>query len=159
MRFVRGVLLMLVAMAALGLAACGGDDDNGGGGEVSQEEYEQALTDFGNDFESAFTQLGNLQSVETPEEAAGLLDEAETLTRDAATDLEAIEAPSDVTDPHARLVGALGSLADTFSEASDAAEAGDTERLAELTSAPPAAVAELEEAAQEIEDAGYDPGD
>lgn len=157
-KWLRGLLMVLVAAAAIGLAACGGDDSNGngdGGGEVSREEYEQALTDFGSDFEDAFAQLGSLSGVGSPEEAAGLLAEAEMLTRDAASDLGAIEPPSDVTDPHERLVVALGSLADTFAEGADAAAAGDAGRLAELTSTPPAAIADLEAAAQEIEDAGY----
>ena len=92
----------VVAIVAVG-CGLGGDDS-----ATSQEDYQTAVVNSRDRVEFA---LGRLSKAQTREAFLERMDEAAETVDDAAGDLDDLGAPSDLADPHERLVDQLGQLA------------------------------------------------
>jgi len=138
----------LLAVAAV--AGCGGGSD-----ELSTDEYDARL---GQVFTAFNRELPKTTSALTPESslddrAAALADGQPVIER-AEGDLEAIEPPPDFADLHERLVSLVESFGEATSEAREAAEAGDAERLSEYQEATGRFQQELVLLGQDFQEAG-----
>jgi hypothetical protein len=147
-RFRHGLVGSLVAAALV--AGCGGELSN----EEYQGEVEGVLEPLGEELQ----RIGTETTMQTsPEEVAGGLGEAEDTLDTGITDLEEIEPPGDLEEPHDRLIGAFESFRDATTEAREAAEENDQEAL--LSEYPAAATefqSEVADIAQEFEEAGLE---
>ncbi len=92
----------MVAIAAVG-CGFGGDDST-----TSQADYQTAVVNTRDRVEFA---LGRLSKAQTLDEFLERMDEAAETIGDTAGDLDDVNAPDDLTDPHERLVDQLGQLA------------------------------------------------
>ena len=102
----------VVAIAAVGCGLGGGDD------ATSQEDYQAAVVNSRDRVEFA---LARLPKAQTLEEFLERMDEAAETIDDTAGDLDDVGAPSDLVDPHERLVGQLGQLASDIQGTADQA--------------------------------------
>ena len=102
----------VVVIAAVG-CGLGGDDD-----ATSQEDYQTAVVNSRDRVEFA---LARLPKAQTLEEFLERMDEAAETIDDTAGDLDDVGAPSDLADPHERLVDQLGQLASDIQGTADQA--------------------------------------
>ena len=165
--------ILVVGVTALGLGACGGDDDSDttapagpaateettATDSAANEEYvrevSEALQPTITASEELQTEAGNISS---PDDLAPLLTTAQESYEESAQELEAIEAPADVADLHARLVGEQEEIADATGEASDAAKRGDQAGVQAFQEAGQQYQEELNRLVEEYNAKGYDVG-
>ena len=148
--------LAVAAVVALA-AACGGGDDR-----LSRDEYQRELDRASQQLEragaSVGTALGNVGQEggsldAVAEEVGNLQDEIES----TADELDDVAPPEDVEDSHDKLVDGMRGFAGEFDEFQTALEEGDADGLEDLGRRfqDSAAVRKLEEASNELEEAGY----
>ena len=111
---------VIVAIAAVG-CGLGGDDS-----ATSQEDYQTAVVNSRDRVEFA---LGRLSKAQTLDEFLERMDEAAETIDDTAGDLDDVGAPSDLDDPHERLVDQLGQLAADIQGTADQARVPGFEDL------------------------------
>lgn len=92
----------IVAIAVVGLALGGNDS------ATSQKDYQTAVVNSRDRVEFALSRLSKAQTLE---EFLNRMDEAADTIDDTAGDLDNAGAPSDLADPHERLVDQLRQLA------------------------------------------------
>jgi predicted RNA-binding Zn ribbon-like protein len=143
------LLTVTVALGALVLAGCGAD-------RLSKQEYEQEVRSTYAGVQEAFLGL----RVDSLEQLAPRLDDAQAALRTAADELEAIEPPAEVVEHNEQIVEGLREYADDLDEARAAARRGDASALEEfnLAIADNPAIAKIAEAAEEMKFMGYDLG-
>lgn len=139
----------LIAVGAL-LAGCGGG--------LSEEEYrtevEGVLAPLGEDLQAIGT---DTSSQTTPEGVAEGLGEAEDALETGVTDLEEIDPPDDLQEPHDSLVTAVSDFEQATADAREGAESGDLEAVAtEYVTAATDFQQDVTEVVQEFQDAGLD---
>jgi hypothetical protein len=136
-----GVTLVL----ALIVAGCGGGDDDSEA--VSKAEYEQRTTEI-------YAELGTslqvpLETTEQRQDAASRVGDA---MRGVADDMDEIEPPEEIADPHDDYVDALRRCADRFEDGL-ARNADKDEVFADLLNLD--CVLEMRDALGEMADKGY----
>ena len=130
----------------------------GCGGGLSEDEYreevEGVLTPLGDELQ---TIGGETSSQTTPEGVADGLGQAEDVLATGVEDLEEIEPPDDLQEPHDGLVTALADFEEATASAREGAESGDLEAVAtEYVTAATDFQQELSDVVQEFEDAGLE---
>lgn len=140
----------LLAIGALA-AGCGGD-------ELSEDEYreeiEAVVPPLLQDLQAV---SGEASQQTTPEGVAEGLGETETVLDTGVTDLEEIEPPEELSEPHDRLVAAVAAFEQATADAREGAESGDIQAIApEYVTAATEFQTELAEVGQEFEDAGVE---
>lgn len=171
----RGLIAaILVAMtAALFVGACGGDDDSettapaaetatqstAATDTAAKEEYVQQVKEA---LQPTITASQELQTeaagISSPDELAPILTTTQESYDQSAEELDAIEAPSDVTDLHERLVSEQEDIAEATGEASDAAKRGDQSGVMAFQDAGQKYQTELNQLVEEYNAKGYDVG-
>ncbi len=145
----RAATLLAVAALAPAIAGCGDGD------ELSTDEYntqlEQVFIAFNRELPKATSELTADSSLE--QRAAALADGQPVIER-AEGDLESLEPPPELADLHERLVSLVESFGEATSEAREAAEAGDAERLTEYEEATSRFQRELVLLGQDFQEAG-----
>jgi hypothetical protein len=121
--------LVAVALAALGIAACGGDD----GEDQSFQDDFPALSER---IQSLGEEVGN--TIETAEgasdrELAEEFDDFAQKLGDLRQELEDMEPPEDLADEREDLVSAMGDVRSSLEDIASAAEDGDPEAAREAT--------------------------
>jgi hypothetical protein len=140
----------VVAAAALA-AGCGG-----GGDALSKGEYEQRMQALDQELEQGGAALENVESLDN---LAAQVERFQGVIRDKADEMDELEPPDEVADPHDRLVSGMRGFADRLDEFRDAAESGDQQRIEEVVGGVLAgAFEQVSGPAQEIEGQGYDIG-
>lgn len=152
MRSSRSRLVAGLLVAGALVAGCGGGD------ELSEEEYreevEGVLTPLGEELTTIGTETSNQT---TPEGVADGLGQAEEALETGVTDLEDIEPPSDLQEPHDRMVAAIETFEQETQTAREGAEEGDLQAVAtEYVTAATEFQSELAEVVQDFQDAGLD---
>src|SRR3990172_10500769 len=155
--------LGLLALAlALGLfaAACGGGGDGGGsaggGDRLSKDDYMAKVTAVGEKMSGTLEGLG-----ETPSDAeAGAKQFAELgeALKGAPDELAALNPPEEVQAAHEKVSEGISMLADEVSKVGDGLAGGDLSAALTFVSglASSEAMTKIQEAADELEKAGYD---
>lgn len=146
---------LVAATAAIAIAGCGGGD------ELSNEEYANEVGDILTTFGEESISLGTeLSSAATPEELQSGVADLEEITQTAVDDLNAIEPPSDASEGHDTLVGALEGYLSDIQSLGDAVDTDDPkaaqEAALEFQKAAVDVQSELAEAASQLEDAGIE---
>lgn len=132
----RLIVPVLVAASALAVAACGGDTEE-------KNDYVDAVNEVTTTLNQGLTEVSSGAAATSPEEAATVFADFGDQLDTAASDLEEIEPPGDVTDLHDKLVAQTKDLGATATNAADEIEAGGaaaitgvaTEFIAEATTA------------------------
>jgi hypothetical protein len=122
-------VLLLSAVAVLGVAACGGDD---GDDQAFQDDF-PALSER---IQSLGEEVGN--TIETAENASDqeLADEFDEFAQqlgELRQELEDLEPPEDLADEREDLVSAMGEVRSSLESIASAAEEGDPEAAREAT--------------------------
>jgi hypothetical protein len=146
---------LVAAMAALAIAGCGGGD------ELSEEDYATEVGDILTTFGEESISLGTeLSSAATPEELQSGVADLEEITQTAVDDLNDIEPPSDASEGHDTLVGALEGYLSDIQSLADAVDTDDPkaaqDAALEFQEAAVDVQSELAEAASQLEDAGIE---
>src|SRR3989442_9434668 len=101
-------IVLLLTVVAVALAGCGGGGGSSTTKPASKTDYKRKVTAISNSFAQAGQAFaGSVSANSTPQQAASALETFQTKVRRAASDLEAVTPPSDVKDPHDRLVKAF----------------------------------------------------
>lgn len=152
----RGTLVATVGACALALGACG-DDDAGSEADNYQSEIIRTVTlaeaDLG--LSSLATDLAT--TGESRSECADLMADFRSGLNTVADEVEGIEPPSDVAEPHAEVARLLRDGSEELADDEAAIEAGELEcgeDLNDLIYGSPLR-RQGERAIEEIEDAGY----
>jgi chromosome segregation ATPase len=140
--------LLALAFALALLAGCGGGDDDeggneGGGGGVTREEFvaeanricregEEKLSDITQDAQQKIQQAES--QAEQQEVVADVLDQTVEEYRPVLEDLQAVEAPEELSEDWTRFLDGIQQAFDKFPELADATREGDREKLESLTS-------------------------
>jgi hypothetical protein len=155
----RRLLLPLAAgLVALSLAAaaCGG----GAGDQLTHAQYQQRLTqitqEFAKEQRTAFAGL----DITNPNDIKKLGDRfraAGDAIDKVADDLNGVNPPDDAADANAKLVDGFHAVANALRQLASAADDGDLQKLQSLSTqfSKGPAERELEQAASELEKAGY----
>jgi hypothetical protein len=138
-------LLVLVAVAALGVAGCGD-----GGDEAAYESGLEQIQSHLQDANEASQEAAGVGADERGES----LQRAHASIADAAEVAEGLDPPSDVAEAHEQLAGSLREYAELFEQLANAPE--DDPQLTELYGQAGQIVQRLEEANRAIADAGYE---
>ena len=148
------MLIALVALAVL-VAGCGGD-------QLSQEEYEQELSQAAEDLSQASERLGTeLSSAMAGDgdfaQAAEELGAVRDQLNETADGLDGVEPPEEAADAHDRLVDALRAYSGELEQFQGALEDGDTAEITESLSGLEnlESLQDLQEAGAELEELGY----
>jgi uncharacterized protein YhaN len=157
-RALAPVLLVCLAAATVALAACGGEDE-----ALSQQEYQERLTQSSDDLTRASDQFGSgledlLQGGDTrPEDIADSAAGFEDQLRQTASELEDVEPPSNAADENEALVKSLRAFADDIADLRSSLEEGDlTEAQRKLAGFEGLdSVQALRDAGQNLQEAGY----
>ena len=143
------VVAGLLVVGAL-VAGCGG----GLSEDEYREEVEGVLAPLGEDLQAIGAETS---SQTTPEGVAEGLGEAETALETGATDLEEIDPPDELQEPHDNLVTAVSDFEQATADAREGAESGDLEAVAtEYVTAATDFQQDVTEVVQEFEDAGLE---
>jgi hypothetical protein len=149
MRSRKHVVAGVLAVGAL-VAGCGG----GLSEDEYREEVEGVLTPLGDELQTIGTETS---SQTTPEGVAEGLGEAEAVLETGVGDLEEIEPPDDLQDPHDALVTAVSDFEQATADARTRAEEGDLEAVAtEYVTAATDFQQDVTEVVQQFEDAGLE---
>jgi hypothetical protein len=155
----RSPMSRLIRIAAAGtlaglLVACGG-------GQLSHEEYQQKLDEVRSDLEEqeeAFTGL-NPQSFQNLDQVAELFSRGADASDRVADELDGVDPPDDAAAANEKIVTGMRTLADLLNQFAEAADQGDLQKIQELgqqfQGGPPPEIQALEDAIQELRDAGY----
>lgn len=168
------VIAGLLAAGVL-VAGCGGDDDDTDTAadtgatteETSPEDEATALSEdeYRTEVEGVLTPLGEgLQEIgnetsnqTTPEGVADGLAQAEDELETAITDLQAIQPPENLQEPHERLIAALEDFQQATADAREGAESGDVQAIAtDYVQAATDFQTELAQVVQDFQDAGLE---
>jgi hypothetical protein len=143
----RSLLALVFALTLL--AGCGGGDDEGGGdgdeggGGVTREEFvaeanricregEEKLSGITQDAQQKIQQAKS--QAEQQEVVADVLDQTVEEYRPVLEDLQAIEAPEELSEDWTKFLDGIQQAFDKFPELADATREGDREKLESLTS-------------------------
>src|SRR3990172_12662816 len=154
-------LLALALAFGLFVAACGGDNGGGsagGGDRLSKDDYIAKVTAVGEKMSSTLEGVG-----ETPSDAeAGAKQFAELseALKGAADELAALNPPEEVQAAHEKFSEGISMLADEISNAGEGMMGGDMGAALTFVGglASSEAMTKIQEAADELEKAGYDIG-
>jgi hypothetical protein len=162
-RLVRRLLPLVATLAALslGAVACSSGGGGGGGGpQLSHAQYQQKLTQISQTFakeqKTAFTGI----DITNPGDVKKLGDRfrsAADAIDGVADALNGLNAPNDAAAAYGKLVDGFHKIADALRQLATAADQGDLQKLQSLSTefSKGAAERELEQAASELEKAGY----
>jgi hypothetical protein len=149
MRSRKHVLAGVLAAGVL-VAGCGG----GLSEEEYQDEVEGVLTPLGDELQTIGT---DTSTQTTPEGVAEGLGEAEAALETGVADLEEIEPPDNLQEPHDALVEAVSTFEQATADARTGAEEGELEAVAtEYVTAATDFQQEVTEVVQQFEDAGLE---
>lgn len=168
--FRYGLVAVLTAAALVG--GCGGDDEESatpqettaeeatGGANVVSGEYRDEVNAVLEPLSEDLQQIGSEADEEaSPGDLANGLAEAEATLETGTEDLEALEPPDGLGEPHDRLVEAFETFRGATTDAREAAEEGDQEALlSEYPTASTEFQSEVADVAQQFEDAGLEFG-
>lgn len=161
-------MLYLIAgmiMAVALLAGCGDDDESDTSAETTEESAALSEDEYRTEVEGVLTPLGEeLQTIgsdtstqTTPEGVADGLADAEAALETGITDLEAIQPPENLQEPHDRMIAALRQFQEATATAREGAESGDIQAIAtDYVQAATDFQAELTEVVQDFQDAGLE---
>ncbi|HWM08015.1 MAG TPA: hypothetical protein VNO82_01685 [Solirubrobacteraceae bacterium] len=140
--------LLALAFALTLLAGCGGGDDDeggneGGGSGVTREEFvaeanricregEEKLSGITQDAQQKIQQAKS--QAEQQEVVADVLDQTVEEYRPVLEDLQAVEAPEELSEDWTKFLEGIQQAFDKFPELADATREGDREKLESLTS-------------------------
>lgn len=146
----RKHVLAGVLVAGVLVAGCGG----GLSEEEYQDEVEGVLTPLGDELQTIGTETSRQT---TPEGVAEGLGEAEAALETGVADLEEIEPPDNLQEPHDALVDAVSTFEQATADARTGAEEGELEAVAtEYVTAATDFQQEVTEVVQQFEDAGLE---
>ena len=153
-------LLALALALGLFVAACGGGGDGGGsaggGDRLSKDDYIAKVTAVGEKMSATLEGLGETPS--DPEAGAKQFAELSEALKGAADELAALNPPEEVQAAHEKFSEGISMLADEISKAGDGLAGGDLSAALTFVSglASSEAMAKIQEAADELEKAGYE---
>ena len=169
----RIAAVLVAVTAALFVGACGGDDapePTAPAGQTTTQTTTATDTAARDEYvgqvkealQPTITASQELQTeaagISSPDELAPILTTAQESYEQTAQELEAIEAPADVTDLHERLVSEQEDIAEATGEASDAAKRGDQSGVQAFKGAGEKYQEELTQLVEEYNAKGYDVG-
>lgn len=130
----------------------------GCGGGLSEDEYKEEVEGVLTPLSEELQTIGSETSTQTtPEVVADGLGDAEAALQTGVEDLEGIEPPEDLQEPHDSLVTAVADFEQATGDAREGAESGDLEAVAtEYVTAATDFQQELTDVVQEFQDAGLD---
>ena len=168
MRRSRSYVIAGLLVAGALFAGCGGDDSESDTAAAPEETTESAaLSDeeYQTEVEGVLTPLGeDLQRIgsetssqTTPEGVAQGLGDAEEVLQTGIDDLEAIQPPENLQEPHDRMIAAIEDFQAATTTAREGAESGDIQSIAtDYVQAATDFQTELMAVIQDFEDAGLD---
>jgi len=149
----RALLLVMLAMLALGVSSCGG----GGDKQLSRSEYETQVGAILQPLQG--TTLQDLVSINpaNQDQAVAALKNDERKLHDAASNLASMQPPDDAVGATQRLAHGVGQIADEVTAVRKDAENGDFSKLVQfkVSLASDPAVSEIRDAARELINLGY----
>jgi hypothetical protein len=149
MRSRKHLVAGVLTVAAI-VAGCGG----GLSEDEYREEVEGVLTPLGDELQTIGT---DTSTQTTPEGVAEGLGEAEGVLETGVADLEEIEPPDDLQEPHDALVEAVSTFEQATADARAGAEEGDLEAVAtEYVTAATDFQQEVTDVVQQFEDSGLE---
>ena len=140
----RGLVLFLAA-AVLGLAACGGG--GGGGGGSSAAEFRQQADAICAKYEDKITALGSPSSLE---ELGDFVDQAVTIIEQGNNELQSLEPPDELADDWDRAMQIQDENLQTTQDLQDAIHNQDDAKVQELLRKLDSAQAESTQIAQKL---------
>jgi hypothetical protein len=167
MRRRRSYLIAGLLVAGALFAGCGDDesDTSAENGETTEETAALSEDEYRTEVESVLTPLGedlqrigtDTSSQTTPEGVASGLGDAEEALQGGIEDLEAIQPPENLQEPHDRMIAALQEFEQATATAREGAESGDIQAVAtEYVEAATNFQTELLEVVQDFQDAGLE---
>lgn len=114
---VQKIVPVLVAASALAVAACGEDNEE-------KNDYVDQVNEVTTTLNEGLTEISSGAAATSPDQAATVFADFGTELEAAASDLEGIEPPDDVTDLHDELVAKIKDLGATATNAADEIKAG-----------------------------------
>jgi len=119
--------MLLIALAALALGACGGDDER-----KATNEYVRQVNNAQNEFAQTVTTVSErITQKSSSSQDRKTLQEFQTAIDDVVADLRAIEEPDAVTSEHAQLVKAMSGFGAEIRKATRALRNPDTDTIAD----------------------------
>ena len=123
----RLTAILLVALAALALGACGGDDER-----EAKNEYVRQVNNTQNEFAQTVTTVSErITKKSSSSQDRKTLQEFQTAIDDVVTDLRDIEVPDAVKSEHEQLVKAMSSFGAEIRKATRALRNPDAVTIAE----------------------------
>ncbi len=113
----RLIVPVLVAASAIAVAACGEDTEE-------KNDYVDQVNEVTTTLNQGLTEISSGAAATSPDQAATVFADFGSELETAASDLEGIEPPEDVTDLHDKLVTEVKDLGATATNAADEIEAG-----------------------------------
>ena len=154
-----GVLALALTLG-LFVAACGGGGDSSsvGGDRLSKDEYLTKVKAVGEKMSATMGALGEAPS--DPEAGGKQFADLSTALQGAADDLAALNPPEEVEDAHKKFAEGVSMLADDIGKAGEAMSGGDMGDAMSFVGglANSDAMKKIQEAADELEKAGYNVG-
>lgn len=117
---VQKIVPVLVAASALAVAACGEDNEE-------KNDYVDQVNEVTTTLNEGLTEISSGAAATSPDQAATVFADFGTELEAAASDLEGIEPPDDVTDLHDELVAKIKDLGATATNAADEIKAAREE--------------------------------
>jgi DNA anti-recombination protein RmuC len=152
----RAAAIGAVVLLAAAAAGCGGGGDSGGD-RLSKSEYEQRLKAEGSRLKAAFT-ASNIQQSSGIQDLTAKVEKLKQELNKAATDLEALNPPSDAAADNTKLADALHNAADKFDELKQAAKEQNQQKLQQLTTEVATVLQQGQAASDDLKKKGYDIG-
>jgi ABC-type transporter Mla subunit MlaD len=115
--------LALIAVASLGLVACGGDT-------AEKNDYVDEVNKVTSTLQSGLTEVGSGATVNSPDQAAAVFEEFGAELETAVTDLEGVSAPEEVADLQDEIVQNLRTLEDEATGAANDIRTGGAVAIA-----------------------------
>jgi hypothetical protein len=126
---VRAIVALVLSALVVG---CSGGD-GAATEELSKDEYTERVNAITDEMSVAFGRLEReSRDVESFEELAALVEEAQANVEDGADELAAIEPPDDIASEHARLADGMEQFARDLDPIVAALESGDSAQAIEL---------------------------